>query len=324
MQYKKLGRTGLKVSEVCLGTMSFGYPMEEADAIRMMKHAYEKGINFVDTAQYNSGKAEEIVGQGLKGERDKWIVCTKFSAKIGPDAFLGGSSRKNIIASLERSLRILNTDYIDVYFQHYPDYNTPWEETLRTMDDLIRQGKIRYAACCNLRAFQLIKSLWVSDKYNLTRFEVIQVPLNILTRDIEYELLPACAEEQIGVMSFNPTAAGLLTGLFDLRKPPLPGSRFAAAGIGDSYKERYWNEANFKAIEELKKQAAKKGISLVQFAMAWTMKHPGTNIQLMAADNIVQFDENLAALNVEITKEDRDLCDRLWKTLSPPRFMYGR
>ncbi len=324
MQYRKLGRTGLKVSEVCLGTMSFGYPTEEADALRMMKHAYSKGINFIDTAPaYNQGKAQEMVGKGLKGERDKWILATKFVPRIGPASFQIGASRKNVIAALESGLRTLNTDYLDIFFLHWPDYDTPWEETLRALDDLIKQGKIRYAACCNLRAFQLIKSLWISDKYNLPRFEAIQVPLNILTRDVEYELLPACREEQVGVMSFNPTAAGLLTGMFDLNKPPLEGSRYAGTS-GAGYKERYWNKTNFDAIEELKKLAKKKGISLVQFAMAWSMKHPGTNIQLMAADNIAQFDENLGALDVEITKEDRDFCDQLWKKLSPPRFMYGR
>jgi len=326
MRYKNLGRTGLKVSEIGLGTMSFGYPMEEADAIRLMKHAFSKGINFVDTAWgYNEGKAEEIVGKGIKGERDKLIVATKFGVRTGPGANEAGASRKNIIASVEVSLRLLNTDYIDIYFLHVPDYDTPIEETLRALDDLIHQGKVRYAGCCNLRAFQLCKALWVSDKYNLARFESIQTPLNLLTRDVEYELLPLCDMEKVGVMAFNPTAAGLLTGKLDMNNQPPEGSRFAdKRDLGNIYRSRYWTEANFKAVEDLKKVVEEHGKSLVQFAIAWSLKHESINIQLLGADSIEQFDENLGALDIEITKEEQDICDQIWKRLNPPRFLYGR
>jgi len=327
MQYKKLGRTGLKISEVGLGTMSFGYPMEEADAVRLMKHAFSKGINFVDTAWgYNDGKAEEIVGKGIKGERDKLVVATKFGGpRTGPGANEVGASRKNIMSSVEASLRLLDTDYIDIYFLHWPDYDTPIEETLRVLDDLIQQGKVRYAGCCNFRAFQLCKALWVSDKYNLARFETIQTPLNLLTRDVEYELLPLCDMEEVGVMAFNPTAAGLLTGKLDMNKQAPEGSRFADKGdIGNAYRARYWTEANFKAVEDLKKMVEGHGKSLGQFAIAWSLKHESINTQLLGADSIEHFDENLGALDIEITKEEQDFCDQIWKKLNPPRFLYGR
>jgi len=316
----------MKVSEIGLGTMSFGNPMSEADAIKLMKHAFSKGVNFVDTAwAYNEGKSEEIVGKGIKGERDKWVVATKFGPRTGPGANEIGASRKNIMRSVEASLRLLGTDYIDIYFLHWPDYDTPIEETLKALDDLVRQGKVRYTGCCNFRAFQLAKALWVSDKYNLARFETIQTPLNLLTRDIEYELLPLCDMEGIAVMAFNPTAAGLLTGKLDIKKQAPAGSRFADKGaLGDVYRSRYWTEANFKAVEDLKKMAEEHGKGLVQFAIAWSLKNESVNVQLMGADSIDQFDENLGALDIEITKEEKDFCDQIWKRLNPPRFLYGR
>jgi len=205
MQYRNMGRTGLKVSVMCLGTMVYGNQVSEAEAINIIERALSAGVNFLDTADvYIEGRSEEVVGKALKGKRHSVVLATKVANRTGPGANDTGLSRKHIMKGIEDSLRRLETDYIDLYYVHLPDYGTPIEETLRTLDDLVHQGKVRYIGCSNFRAWQLCKALWVSDLHNLARFDCIQPPYNLLTRDIEYELLPLCASEGVGVCVYNP------------------------------------------------------------------------------------------------------------------------
>lgn len=325
MQYRKLGKTGLKVSELCLGTMTFGDQVEETQAISIIEGALAAGVNFIDTANiYVLGKSEEIVGKALKGKRDSVILATKVAGKMGRGVTEEGLSRQQIIKQIENSLRRLQTDYIDLYYAHHPDYDTDIEVTLRTMDDLVHQGKVRYIACSNFTAWQLCKALWVSDRHNLVPFDCIQSPYNLLTRDIESELLPFCTSERLGVCVYNPLAAGLLTGKYNLDKPPDEGTRFAHKRIGKMYSERYWSAVNFEAITRLMQIAKEHGRSMPQFALGWTLNNKTLTSTLIGATSLKQLEENLGATEVKLSEEELAACDEVWKQFRPPRFFYAR
>ena len=326
MKYQKLGRTGLLVSEICLGTMTFGEQIEEEESIAIIKSAISDGINFIDTANgYVDGKAEEFIGKALQKERHSVVLASKVGSwKSGPNVNDRGLSRKHIMIQIENSLRRLKTDYIDVYYAHTPDYNTPIEETIRAFDDLVHQGKVRYIACSNYRAWQLCEALWVSDKYNLARFECIQSPYNLITRDIEYELLTLCASKEVGVTIYNPLAAGLLTGKHDPSKPPANGTRFATKRFEELYYGRYWLENNFKAVEQLQRIADKSGQSLPQFALAWVLNNKVVTSVICGVTSLQQLKDNLGAVDIVMSKEQLSECDEVWQQLSPSRFLYGR
>jgi aryl-alcohol dehydrogenase-like predicted oxidoreductase len=325
MKYRKMGRTGLKVSEICLGTMTFGNQVGEKEAIEIIGRALDGGINFFDTADvYAEGRSEEIAGKALKEQRHSVVLATKVANRTGPGANDIGLSRKHIMKAIEDSLHRLKTEYIDIYYVHLPDYSTPIEETLGAMDDLVRQGKVRYIACSNFRAWQLCKALWVSDVHNLARFECIQPPYNLLTRDIEYELLPLCDSEGVGVCVYNPLAAGLLTGKHDPKKPPAEGTRFSMESIGQMYYQRYWSEANFEAVARLSEIAKEHGHTLPQFSLAWVLSNQTVTAAICGATSIKQLEENLKAIEVKISAEEKTACDGVWQRLDPPRFFYGR
>jgi len=325
MRYKKLGRTGLKVSEICLGTMTFGDQVSETEAINIMRSAMAAGVNFFDTADmYVGGKSEQIVGKALKGERDSVVLASKVGNRMGPGANDIGLSRKHIMKAIEDSLRRLETDYLDLYYVHLPDYDTPIEETLRILDDLVHQGKVRYIACSNFRAWQLCKALWVSDVHNLARFDCIQSPYNLLTRDIEYEMLPLCASEGVGVSVYNPLAAGLLTGKHDPTKPPAEGTRFALESLGPMYYERYWSASNFEAVARLKEITSEHGRSLTQFSLAWILSSEVVTSAICGASSVKQLEQNLGATEVRLSPEELAACDGVWQQLRPLRFFYGR
>lgn len=323
MELKKLGRTGLKVSEICLGTMTLGSQVPEAESIDIIKSALDSGINFLDTADgYSEGKSEEIIGKAIKGDRDSVVVATKVGAKVAlqPGFDL---SRKYIMKQVEGSLRRLKTDYIDLYYCHFPDYDTPLDETLRALDDLVHQGKVRYIGCSNFRAWMLCKALWVSDHYNLARFDCIEPPYNLLTRDIEYELLPLCKSEGVGICVFNPLAGEMLTGRHEFGKPPEEG-RFTIEGMGPVYMERYWTKKNFEAVERLEKLAQNNKLTLPQFAMAWILNNQAITSVLSGVTTVQQLEENLKATEVVLSEKDLKVCDEVWQMFSPPRFMYGK
>jgi len=325
MQYRKLGRTGVKVSAMCLGTMTYGNQVGETEAINIIGKVLSAGVNFIDTADvYAEGRSEEIVGRALKGKRHSVVLATKVANRVGPGANDIGLSRKHIMKGIEDSLCRLGTDYIDLYYVHLPDYNTPIEETLRTLDDLVHQGKVRYIGCSNFRAWQLCKALWVSDLYNLARFDCIQPPYNLLTRDIEYELLPLCASEGVGVCVYNPLAAGLLTGKHDPNKPPAEGTRFTLERLGPAYSERYWSATNFEAVASLKQIARNHGRSLTQFALAWTLSNATIASAICGATSLKQLEENLGATEINLSEEELAACDGVWQQIRPIRFFYGR
>ena len=324
MQYKQMGRTGLKVSAMSIGTMFFGSQVSEEEGIKTLDLAFDKGINMFDTADaYGLGKSEEIVGKAIQNKRQSVVLATKIGHRGGRGPNDSGLSREHIIQGVEASLKRLGTDYIDIYYAHTPDYATPIEETLRAFDSLVQQGKVRYVACSNIRAWQLTKSLWVSDKNNLARYDCIQSVYNLLTRDVEYELLPCCAAEGVGVTVFNPLAAGLLTGKYDPNQPPPADNRFGRERTGKREQELYWSPANFKAVAELKKIAEDHGRSLVQFSLAWIINNPVISSAIVGASTAKQLEDNVQAVDIKLTDEEKKACDAVWQELRPPRVFYG-
>lgn len=332
MQYRKLGRTGLKVSEICVGTLNFGEQIEEKEAIDIIETALAAGVNFFDTSNvYAEGRSEKIVGKALKGKRHSALLATKVGLRTGLSVNDAGLSRWHIMKATEDSLRRLETDYVDLYYVHLPDYETPIEETLRALDDLVHQGKVRYIGCSNFQAWQLCKALWVSELCNLTRFDSIQSPYNLITRDIEYELLALCKSEGVGVCVYNPLAAGLLTGKYDPNKPPAEGTRFALPymtpldkSMGLLHRERYWSASNFEAVTRLQQIAQEHGTKLVKFSLAWILNNKIITSVVCGVSSVRQLEENLGATELKISDEELKACDVVWQRLNPHRFLYGR
>lgn len=325
MEYRNLGRTGLRVSRFCLGTMTFGSQVPEADAAANIRRALDAGVNFVDTAdQYSGGRSEEITGRALKGVRQSVVLATKAANRSGPGPNDAGLSRLHILNAIENSLRRLGTDYVDIYYVHFPDYDTPIDETLRALDDLVRSGKVRYIACSNFAAWQLCKALWVSDRLALECFVCIQPPYNLITRDIETELLPLCASEGIGVCVYNPLAAGLLTGKHNAAAPPAAATRFSLENLGLTYRSRYWSDVNFQMVTRLGQVAREHGHSLVQYALGWVLANRTITAAIIGATSMAQLEENLKAAETKLTPEETAAADGIWQLLRPPRFFYGR
>ncbi|MBN1190273.1 MAG: aldo/keto reductase [Dehalococcoidales bacterium] len=329
MKLKNMGKTGLKVSVICLGTMTFGTQVKEADAIGLIHSGMDNGINFLDTAPvYNSSLAEEIVGKAIKGSRHDYVVATKAGppAKIIPGVPPGpnetGLSRKSIFRQIEGSLKRLQTDYIDIYYVHEPDHNTPLEETLDTLNDLVRQGKVRYLGCSNFAAWQTAQALRVSERRRLAGFNCVQPPYNLLTRDIEMELLPFCLDEGLGVCVYNPLAGEMLTGRHEFGKPPAEG-RFTLPVLGPGYLKRYWSETNFNAVEKLKVLAAEHRVTLPQFALAWILHNPAITSVLSGTISQVQLQENMASVDIQLTTEEFHACDEVWSMFKIPRYHYA-
>lgn len=324
MKYNNMGRTGLKVSQICLGAMNLGDTVGEEESIKIIKGAIDVGVNFIDTADmYAGGKSEEAIGKALKGNRDSMVIATKVCGKSGPGPNDKGLSRKHIMQSVEGSLRRLQTDYIDLYYAHTPDYDTPIEETLRIFDDLIRDGKVRYIGCSNFAAWQLSKALWMSDLNKLARFECVEPPYNLLTRDIEMELLPLCQNEGVSLCTYNPLAGEMLTGLHEFGKPPVEG-RFTHKLMGPGYLERYWSEMNFKAVDRFKQVAKEHGCTLAQFAIAWIFSNDAITSVLSGITTMTQLSENIEAINITLSEEELKICDEIWKMFRPPGYHYAK
>jgi aryl-alcohol dehydrogenase-like predicted oxidoreductase len=322
MKYKNLGNTGLKVSQICIGTMNYGDPVTEAEATKIVKTAISMGVNFFDTSDgYVGGVSEEILGKALKGDRQKVVVATKVCGRTGPGANEIGLSRSHVMQAIDASLKRLQTDYVDLYYTHSPDYETPIEETLRAFDDLVHQGKVRYTGCSNFSTWQLCKARGISALYDLAKYECVQPPYNLLTRDIEMELLPYCAEDNIGVCVYNPLAGEMLTGKHEFGKPPAEG-RFTHRIMGPGYMERYWSDMNFKAVDRLKQVAKDHGCSLVQFALAWILNNKTITSLLSGTTAVEQLQENISATEVKLSPEELAVCDEVWRMFRPPRYHY--
>ena len=303
MEHVRLGRSGLQVSRLCLGTMTFGLQSDEATAIAVMDRAAEGGVDFLDSSDAyplggdlaSRGRTEEIIGRWLRGKRDRFIVATKCFAPTGPAPFDAGNSRKHIMSAVEDSLRRLQTDYIDLYQLHGYDPNTPIDETLGALDDLVHQGKVRYTGCSNFLTYQLVRAVGRSETLGLARFDSVQPRYNLLFRQIEREMLPFCAEDGVGVIAYNPIAGGLLSGKHSRSAPPPEGSRFTLGWAGAMYQERYWNEGAFDTVEALRKLADQAGVSLVTLSVAWVLANKAITAPIIGASRPEQLDASVAA-----------------------------
>ncbi len=319
MKVRRLGRTGLKVSEVCLGTMTFGHQCDEQTSFAIMNKAADHDVFFIDTADVypvppspeTAGRTEEIVGRWLKGRRDKYVVATKCRMRVGTGPNDEGLSHRHILKACDDSLRRLQTDYIDLYQPHSPDTDTPAEETLRALEDLVRMGKVRYLGCSNFPAWQVALALGISDHRGWARFDCVQPRYNLLWREIESELLPLCRDQGLGVIAYNPLAGGMLTGKYQTIDKPQEG-RFNLGKTGELYRERYWQETQLRAVQQLQAFLRPRGKSLLQVAVAWVLAQPGMTSAIVGASRPEQLDQSLAAVNVQLDEEEREACDRVW------------
>jgi aryl-alcohol dehydrogenase-like predicted oxidoreductase len=326
-----MGRTGLKVSEICLGTMTFGNQADAETAFRIMDVADEAGVTFFDTADAyplggdlsTVGETERIVGRWLRerGARDRIILATKCRGVMGPGPNDQGLSRKHVISACEASLRRLQTDYIDLYQTHMPDVDTPIEETLRALDDLVRAGKVRYIGASNYPAWRLADALWTSTQHGLARFECDQPRYNILFRMIEDEILPLCRAHGVGVIAYNPLAGGVLTGRYRGRTPAQleEGTRFALARAGELYRKRYWNEEVFEVVARLGDFLERRGKSLTHVALAWVLAQPGITSAILGASRPDQLQDSLRGVEVTLDAEEMAACDDAWYALPRER-----
>jgi 1-deoxyxylulose-5-phosphate synthase len=316
MDHTRLGRTGLPVSRLCLGTMTFGLQCDEPSSVAILDRAAEGGIDFLDTSDAyplggdlsTRGLTEEILGRWLQGKRDRFIVATKCFVPTGPAPFDAGNSRKHIMSAVEDSLRRLQTDYIDVYQLHGYDRETPIDETLSALDDLVHQGKVRYVGCSNFLTYQLVRAIGRSETLRLTRLDSVQPRYNLLFRQIEREMLPYCDEEGVGVISYNPIAGGLLSGRHSRTAPPPAGSRFTLGNAGSEYQDRYWHDQEFDTVEQLRGLATEAGMSLVTMAVAWVLANKVITAPIIGASRPEQLDDSLAAAVVRL---DHDVKRRL-------------
>jgi aryl-alcohol dehydrogenase-like predicted oxidoreductase len=323
MHIRRLGQTGLKVSAVCLGTMTFGRQADEATSFAILDKATAAGVNFLDTADAypvppdpaTAGRTEEIIGRWLKGRRDQFVLATKCRIRVGTGPNDEGLSRRHVLRAVEDSLRRLGTDYIDLYQAHSPDPDTPLEETLRAFDDLVRSGKVRYVGCSNYPAWQVALALGASAAHGWARFDCVQPRYNLLYRDIEAELLPLCRHAGLGVIAYNPLAGGFLSGKYRSLEAPPPGTRFSLGKTGELYRERYWQQAQLEAVERLRKFFEPRGRSLVTVAIAWVMRQPGVTSAIVGASRPEQLDASLAAADVSLDPEENDACDAAWYSL---------
>ncbi len=317
MEHARLGRTGLKVSRLCLGTMTFGLQSDESTAFAILDRAAEGGIDFIDTSDAyplggdlgTRGITEEILGRWLQGRRDQFIVATKCFAPTGPAPFEAGNSRKHIMAAVDGSLRRLQTDYIDLYQLHGYDRDTPIDETLGALDDLVHSGKVRYTGCSNFLTYQLVRAVGRSETLRLARFDSVQPRYNLLFRQIEREMLPFCLEEGVGVIPYNPIAGGLLSGKHTRSAPPPEGTRFTLGTAGGMYQERYWHDREFDTVDELSQLAGSAGVNLVTLAVAWVLANQAITAPIVGASRPEQLEASLAAADYVLDDDLKRLLD---------------
>jgi aryl-alcohol dehydrogenase-like predicted oxidoreductase len=327
MKIKRLGHTGLKVSEICLGTMTFGNQCDEPTSRAIMDKAFDNGVTFFDTADVypiggtleSKGRTEEYIGNWLKGRREQIVLATKFFGEMGAGPNDRGGSRKHIFQAVEASLRRLQTDYIDLYQIHFFDFETPLDETLRALDDLVHSGKVRYIGCSNYPAWLLVKALWTSDKLGLARFESVQPRYNLLFRHIEAELLPLALDQGIGVISYNPLAGGVLTGRYQAGQSVQEGTRFALQNAGQLYRARYWQEAQMQAVDQLKQLCDERKVPITQVALAWVLAQPAITSAIVGASKAEQLDQSLPAVDLTLDEQLLAACDDIWYQLPRER-----
>jgi aryl-alcohol dehydrogenase-like predicted oxidoreductase len=314
MKYKLLGRTGIKVSPLCLGTMSFGTEADPAESGRMYAACRKAGINFFDCADaYGKGRAEEILGDLIAGERDLVIVTSKCFTALSNDANAGGSSRRHISLAVEASLRRLKTDRLDVLFIHKLDAATPLEETLRGLEDVVRAGKAVYVGASNYAAWQIAKGLGISERRGWTRFDVIQPMYNLVKRQAEVEILPLAEEDGLGVITYGPVAGGLLTGKYRW------DDRTVSGRIADNraYRARYREKWAYDTAAAFADFAKSAGYHPVSLAVAWAAAHPAVTAPIIGARSAEQLKDSLEALDIDMTAELRAEVSALSRTPPP-------
>ena len=303
MEYRQLGRTGLRVSPFGLGTMLFGGKTTSHEAQRLVERAVDAGVNLIDTANvYGRGRSEDTLGTIFKktGYRSKVVLSTKVNVRMDDaDPNAAGNHRRHIREQCEASLRRLGTDWIDLYFIHRPAQNIPIDETLRALDDLVRAGKVNHIGCSTFAAWSVVESLWVSKEYGLNRFVCEQPPYHLLDRAIESELIPMALSYGLGLLAWSPLAGGLLSGKY---AEAIPGDGRIQAG--SVWGDRHLAPAVVRAVGELADLARAKGCTLTQLALAWCSTRPGISAALLGARTVEQWDEQIGALTVSLTDED--------------------
>lgn len=310
LTYRRLGRSGLMVSELVLGTMNLGRPTGKAESLRMIDTAIEAGINILDCADvYAGGRSEEFVGEALyrNRRRGQVIVTSKVFMRTGEGPNDAGNSKHHILEACEKSLKRLKTDFIDIYFLHRTDFNVPQEETLAAMDLLVRQGKVRHIACSTHPPWRAVEAWWIADRRGYSKFVCEQPPYNLLDRRAEHEVIPMCRAYDMGVISWSPLAQGVLAGRYtDARIIP-PGSRGTVKPI---YAERI-TQAGIETAKRLAERAREKGCTLAQLAVAWVANQPGVTGAIIGPRTLVQLKDLLGAARVGLTEDDRRFCDAL-------------
>jgi aryl-alcohol dehydrogenase-like predicted oxidoreductase len=313
MEYRRMGRSGLKVSEICLGTMTFGHGTDETEAHKIVDMALDAGVNFFDTANgYANGQSEVILGKTLKGRRHEAIVATKVFNPMGRRPNDSGMSRFHIMNAIDDSLRRLQMDYVDIYYIHHVDTQTGLEEMLRAMDDLVHAGKVRYMACSNYEAWRLMEALWISETKNLYRFECYQPQYSLVVRDIEQEVIPVCQLKGLGVVVWSPLAGGFLTGKYRPGERTLEGSRSQEKW---AYPERYFAPNADEILAALLEVAGEVGRSPAQVAVRWTLEQPAITSAIIGARTLKQAEDNLRAGGWQLPP---DALARLNEVSQPP------
>jgi 1-deoxyxylulose-5-phosphate synthase len=318
MEHTRLGRTGLKVSRICLGTMTFGLQCDESTSRAILDRAADGGVSFIDTADVyplggtleDVGRTEEIIGRWLEGRRHEFVVATKCFFPMGERPWQRGNSRRHIMEAIDGSLRRLRTDHIDLYQLHGFDADTPLDETLQALDDIVRAGKVRYVGCSNWLAFRIARAVGRSEARGWVRFESVQPRYNLLFREFERELFPLCGEEQIGVIPYNPIAGGMLSGKHR-RGEPTAGTRFTMPNVSGLYQGRYWKDAAFDTVEALQSVADDAGLPLPTLAVAWVLDNPVITAPIIGASRPEQLDATLAAVDVRLDDDVRARLDEL-------------
>ncbi len=311
MQYMNLGQTGLRVSRICLGMMTYGdkswrpWVLEAAEAAPFVQHAIEAGINFFDTADmYSVGVSEQITGQLLKeygGGRDEYVVATKVFFSHGPKPNQGGLSRKHIFDAIDKSLQNLGLDYVDLYQIHRWDYNTPIEETMEALHDVVKAGKVRYIGASSMHAWQFAKAQHVAVLHGWTPFVSMQNHYNLVYREEEREMIPQCVDMGVGVIPWSPLARGFLSGNRVRNADQNPTERGKTDNID---RDLYYTDADFDVVDALKEVAGKHGTSPAQTAIAWALHKPGITAPIIGASKMYQLEEAIAALEITLSDED--------------------
>jgi aryl-alcohol dehydrogenase-like predicted oxidoreductase len=307
MQHVRFGPTGLHVSRLCLGTMTFGLQCDEKASFAILDAAAGHGITFLDTADAyplggkldDMGRTEEILGRWLKGRREQFVLATKCSGKMGEAPWQQGTSRKHVMRAIDESLRRLGTDYVDLYQVHHFDAVTPVDETVEAFDAVVRAGKARYVGVSNYHAYRVARALGRAEALRLTKPVSVQPRYNLLFREVERELLPLCREENLAVIPYNPLAGGLLTGKHKRGTPP-SGTRFTLGAAARTYTERYWKEREFATVDAFVKLAGEAGLDPATLAVAWVLANPAVTSPLVGASRPEQLKASVAALEAKL------------------------